>query len=66
MMPGGKGKPLAALVLSARPKGEKEPEEGEDDIGLESAAEDILAAVKEDNPKALAAALRAAVTMCQG
>lgn len=40
--------------------------DGDHPAGLESAAEDLIAAIKSDDPKAVAAALHDAFSMCDG
>lgn len=57
---------LAALIISsAKPKVvEHEEEHSEGDPGLESAAEDILKAIKEDDVKGLVESLGAFCSMC--
>lgn len=51
-----------------KPGGPKEPEPGESDqgpdVGVEAAAEELLAAVQAGDAKGVASALRNAVQMC--
>jgi len=68
-------KGLAALIIaSKKPSKEEGPmmemedgveeEEGESSVELESAAEEILMAMEQKDPKALTEALKAFVEMC--
>ena len=43
---------------------ETEPEEGDDSTGEETAAKELLQAIKDEDPKALVEAFRALVEMC--
>jgi hypothetical protein len=73
MMMADKGKKGIAIILSKMKGGEEEmkkapmSEEGAEsdhEMGLTSAAEEILRAVKSDNPKALVEAMKAFYDMC--
>ncbi len=58
--------PMVALVLKSM-KGEKGGGEGDgekSDVGLETAAEEMMAALKEDDAKAFASALKSFIEMC--
>jgi hypothetical protein len=66
-------KGLAALIIaSKKPSKEEGPmmemedevEDGESSVELESAAEEILMAMEQKDPKALTEALKAFVEMC--
>jgi KaiC/GvpD/RAD55 family RecA-like ATPase len=57
-------KGLAAIIIAnAKPKHDMKEEESED-VGLESAAEDILAAIEKKDVKALVESLKAFCQMC--
>jgi len=53
------------ILLAFGPKGKKVAKgEGEDSMGIETAMEDLIAAIKAGDAKAAAAAFRAASDMC--
>lgn len=56
------------VEVEKKPKGMaygQEDDESEEDMGLEVAAEDVLAAIASKDAKALASAIKALVEMCQ-
>jgi hypothetical protein len=66
-------KAVADILIALAPKrpmepegeNESEEEESEDmDMGIEAAAEDVLAAIKRQDAKALAVAMKSLVEMC--
>ena len=70
---GSKKKRVAMIIAKlspAKPTEDSAPEQHEDQeddsmaMGLESAAEDIMAAISSKDPKSLAAAMKSFISMC--